>query len=456
MQTGLPFTLRDVLTLLGYHVGSTHTANIDCCMCKRKKTLNFNFEKEVFRCAACGFFGNAMVFYASQMNMTNKEAYHDISERLRLNEPVQTARFKRVEKEEVEEIPLADIKIRSQTNSAFLSECTLSEKHRQNLLERGFSEAGIVNAGYMSYPKKTDLQDICFRILQQGCELKGVPMFYRDKNNKWTAQYSKSGILVPYRDFNNRIQGFQVRIDDELIEPDEPKYKWISSKYRKDGCGAKTFIHYACDFAWDVNAQVFKPIIRNNTVVVTEGGMKGELFYHLTGQATIALPGVNCTDLFTKELKKLKKIGVKNIVLAYDMDFLTNIHVMTALSKIREIVLREDFKYTILTWDAAMKYQDGSNVDIPLFKNSNFNVFIYTPKTLKKDLERGIVNNTLEQVKKLGITNLFYSVSDINDVAAHELWPDFKKIAAGFHYKPIIWNLTYKGIDDFYAAKKCQ
>lgn len=453
-----PFSPKDVLFLLGYNISGTqkHAADIECPMCKGKKKLNFDFDKHVFRCNICEFSGNSLTFYANVMQMSNKDAFKDICERLSINKPVEkTAVHKVPEKkeEEVEETEIADIKVRHRTYTTLLQELKLSEKHSEDMSGRGFYQEFVVDRGYKTYPDINSSKDICVRLQQQGCTLKGVPMFYRDNYNKWTISHIKNGIIVPYRSFNNLIQGFQVRVDNELLEPDENKYKWCSSRYKTDGCKARTYIHYACDFLWDVNNTRYVPLCKNNTFLITEGAMKADLFFHLTGQPALALPGVNCTSLLEEELKNLKSIGVKKIILAYDMDFLMNIHVMKALANLRKIIIDMGFVFTILLWDCKMTYQDKTPVEIPVLKDGYFNIFVFTKKTLEKAIEQNQIEIILSGLNSLGIKNVFYSIKDVKNPEELKMWETFKKLFAGFTYKPVLWDLTYKGIDDYYAHK---
>lgn len=455
----LPFSAQDVLFLLNYEVPDhmRHTVDIECPMCKGKKKLNFNFDKGFFRCNKCGFAGNPITFYANIMGVSTKEAYHDICDRLKINNRVDEAsKIHRtpVVKSEAKECSLADISVRSNTYFELFNELKLSERHMSDLVQRGFSPEFIIDRSYKTFPDVANGESLALTLQQRGCTLEGVPMFYKN-GMKWTHIYSKNGICVPYRDFNNQIQGFQVRIDNELIEVDEPKYKWASSRGRNYGTGPNTFIHYACDFAWNVNEKRFMPIITNNTVVITEGAMKGDLFFHLTGQPTLALPGVNCTKSLSDELKKLKSIGVNRIILAYDMDFVLNIHVMKALSKIKKIIKEHGFLFSMLLWDCNILMQDGkTKVNIPLLtKTQDFNVFIYTLKTLKRDLADKTLQKTLSGCKELGVKNLFYAIQEKKDPEELKMWNELKRQAGAFQCTPVMWNLSYKGIDDYYVKK---
>ena len=79
--------------------------------------------------------------------------------------------------------------------------------------------------------------------------------------------------------------------------------------------------------------------------------MKADLAHNITGRAYIAVPGVNALPQLEAELKKLRRIGVRRIVNAYDMDYLTNEYVAKAIGKTEEMIRDEGFEYNRMTWD---------------------------------------------------------------------------------------------------------
>lgn len=462
----LPFTTSDVLHLLGYNIPdyNKHSIDIECPMCggsRREKKLNFNLDRGVFRCNKCDYYGNSTTFYANQMSMTTKDAYYDIISRLGLNQIVSENEKKftpapQKENETYEEIEAAKIDTRNHTYMALLNELSLQKGHMENLLGRGFASDFIFNHYYKSFPKdKESLKALAVKLQQQGCELHGVPGFFK-YYGQWTLSYSKNGIFVPYINFNNQIQGMQIRIDNELLEEGEQKYKWFSSRYKNDGCGSSTYVHYACDFGWDVNNKRFIPLCRNNTFVLTEGAMKGDLFFSLTGQSTLAIPGVKCLKLLSEELDNLKSIGVNKIIIAYDMDFLFNIHVIKGLAKIIGLLKEKELSYNILLWDCKMYEKSGSLYNQELIKEGNFNVFVLNKKnfTIDQDKEKQKALNLIrEGIKELNITNLVFAF-DKKEITQEDQRL-IKAAEAYFKRKitPVYWKLNFKGIDDYYAYK---
>lgn len=374
MREAFPFTASDVLFLLGIeHDNGRSDVYLECPFCgssKKEKKLAFSLKKDVFCCkrATCASVGNSLTFYAAMTGLSNKEAYHDICSRLNIkNEsgqsPIQIRKIQKKEEFFPEE-PLADIKVRNHTYR-FLSEVSdfqLTDKNKEDLKNRGFSLAqdSYASQNYLSLPDKMGSKNfpmICKRLHLDGCELKGVPGFFQSKlNDNWSFVTKKRGIMIPYVNFNRMIQGYQVRKDDDVREVDaetgkyEYKYSWITSKYFKSGTGSKSFVHYACDFKWIKENYCFEPVFKEG-VVLTEGAMKADLFFEITNQPTIAVPGVNSLNLLLEELEKIKAKGVKKIYNGYDMDYMDNPDVQKAEARLKEMIEGVGFEYIRLTWN---------------------------------------------------------------------------------------------------------
>ena len=140
----------------------------------------------------------------------------------------------------------------------------------------------------------------------------------------------------------------------------ENKYTWLSSNLIPEdakpgsGTGAKTFVHYACDFEKSFDGS-YRPVFLNHTAFLTEGAMKADLAHMFTGQGYVAVPGVNALLQLEEEFKKLRKLGVSRIINAYDMDYLTNPHVFKAVKKTEEMIHEMGFFFFFLMWDTKEK-----------------------------------------------------------------------------------------------------
>lgn len=172
------------------------------------------------------------------------------------------------------ECPLTDIDARHATYSALLSKLSLAADHRENLLNRGLTDADIERLGYKTTPV-IGMSTLAKQLQSEGHYLAGVPGFYRDTNGSWCFIHEKRGILIPVRDHSGRIQGLQVRLDNVSRR----KFRWISSTDKKDGCSAEGWTHLAGSV---------RP-----TLVLTEGPMKADVINTLTGMTVLAVPGIN-------------------------------------------------------------------------------------------------------------------------------------------------------------------
>ena len=147
------------------------------------------------------------------------------------------------------------------------------------------------------------------QLLSEGFYLSGVPGFYHNDEGQWTFIKNFRGILIPVRNHEGKIQGLQLRRDDVS----KRKFRWVSSAGRQDGSKAECWTHL-----------VGPP---QETVIITEGPMKADVIHSLTGQTVLAVPGVNSLNHLKATLKYLKENGTKQIMTAFDMDYLTNPHV---------------------------------------------------------------------------------------------------------------------------------
>ena len=362
-----PFTTREVLELLGFFSkSSSESFDIPCPYCDDKgKHLNFNMKKNQFRCNRCGAFGNTLQFYQYMLGLNNcKEAYWDIMRRMNLDtqEPIVIKnRSKKVEIEnkQTTTVPLLDVISRHETYQAILNHLSLEDHHIENLMNRGLSEMEIINLGYKSFPGSLD--EIMNCLYDEGVSFIGVPGFY-EYYGKIKFIREKKGILVPVRNFHGYIEGLQLRIDEEEREVEEDgklsqKYKWISSKMLLKGCGLSA-IHYACEYKWNKKKEEFYPVFGEDaTFYLTEGPMKADISHFLTDYKFpfVAVAGVNHTTKLKGELEKLRGIGVKRIVLMYDMDYKTNPHVQKALQTTKEIVKAQGLQLVCAEWDEKFK-----------------------------------------------------------------------------------------------------
>jgi hypothetical protein len=93
-------------------------------------------------------------------------------------------------------------------------------------------------------------------------------------------------------------------------------------------------------------------------VVVTEGPLKGFIVHELTNANVIAVPGVSVLKKLPPVLKELNQLGLRKVVIAYDMDALSKIEVSNQLTRMREMLDDLELPHQTLMWDQNYKGLD--------------------------------------------------------------------------------------------------
>ena len=122
-------------------------------------------------------------------------------------------------------------------SNSMLSFLTLSDKHRENLLERGLSDERIERNGYRSMPETPQARRLLAKLVGSSHDLLGIPGFYT-RDAQWTVA-GPNGFLIPVRNQDGLIQGLKIRLDDA----DKPgrKYRWLSSRDRHLENGTRSY-----------------------------------------------------------------------------------------------------------------------------------------------------------------------------------------------------------------------
>lgn len=337
------FHMTDVISLIGISVPAQGRSSfyVQCPCCddsSRKKHLNINLRKEVFRCPKCGVSGGIFDLYSLYTGIPRDKVRKALAERLGSPDIVKQPKQKIVVPE-VQECPITDVEARHATYTALLSKLSLAEDHMDNLLNRGLTNDDITRLGYKTTPV-VGMSAIARQLHSEGYYLSGVPGFYRNDENEWSFIHESRGILIPVRDVQGRIQGLQIRRDNVTRR----KFRWVSSKDRQDGCGAEGWTH------------LVGPVRR--LVILTEGPMKADVINALTGATVLAVPGVNALTHLELALEELRKLGLEEIKTAFDMDMLTNFHVQGAYNSLLLLLDEMNFKFGSYIWDPVYKGLD--------------------------------------------------------------------------------------------------
>lgn len=246
--------------------------------------------------------------------------------------------------------PLADIKVRDRNYRIIRNNAKLLQKHIDNLLKRGLKSDEILSLGYFStdwdYKKAQKITS------EQISSPEGTPGFFQNKKGAYTFKTpSASSIVMPMLNEFGQIQGLHLRKDDEFVEDGKKKCSYFSSNGASGGTKANGFIHFACDF------ENGKAIIQNNTLYLTEGVMKADIAHKVSGLSFVAVPGVDVLNEFKSYLSsgRFKELGVKTIVLCYDMDLLENKGVLKACAKTKKLIEEAGLDFKQMFWDETYK-----------------------------------------------------------------------------------------------------
>jgi hypothetical protein len=220
-------------------------------------------------------------------------------------------------------------------------ELFLRSHHRQQMLERGLSDADITRAAYRSLPAKCRA-GILRRLRGHLPDdlLLAVPGIIRREGKHGSAYLTlagRAGMLIPVRSAAGLILGLVVRPDDP---GDGGKYRWISSRYHdgpSSGCRTHT----------PAGVGPTAPI-----VTLTEGSLKADISHALSGSAVIGMAGPHIS---TETIDTLRALGARKVLLALDSDARTNPHIATAQLTGLDRLKRAGFEeYGLLKWDASL------------------------------------------------------------------------------------------------------
>lgn len=286
--------------------------------------------------SVCGDLGRSCYDGVEQYLLRQAAAYHQEMEACCKAYPMPTQPAPKTQERQ----PLA-LEARHQMYSEMLDYLTLLPKHRENLLERGLSEARIEQNQYRSMPETERGRRLLASLLRAGGhDLLGLPGF-RTYYGEWILS-GPNGFLIPVRDKDGMIQGMKIRLDQE--EQPERKYRWLSSRNMPGGTRSYSWVHITGDTG-------------SKRAFLTEGPLKGDVASFLAGDALfVCIGGVNALGGLTDALRSL---GVREVVEAMDMDQNTNQQVRSAIQTMRrEVQKLPGIRYSKYTWNPAYKGVD--------------------------------------------------------------------------------------------------
>ncbi len=354
-----PFGIMDVVELLHLRIRrpSPTGVYVDCPICNDKRgKMHVNSQNDTWRCNYCDESGGMLSLYAKLHNISTREAYREISDAMLNGVGLSDYAVKNPDKpkvETVEDTPMADITVRHNTYTALLSMLTLSKEHRKHLnTVRGLPDEQIEKLGYKSTPPFYMCRSLASRLLQNGCQLEGVPGFYQ-KDGQWTIASSTytAGILIPARTREGLISGFQIRLDVPLKNDDDPpdkpgaKYIWFSSTGKPKGTTSGSPAH----FVGDPDAGV---------VYITEGLLKSDIAHYLMNRSFAATAGVNNMAQLELLLEQLAQNGTHTLIETEDMDKYRNEASAKGALKVYQLAKKYGMECRGLNWNPNHKGVD--------------------------------------------------------------------------------------------------
>ena len=202
------------------------------------------------------------------------------------------------------------------------------------MLSRGLTDFAIRQNEYRSLAFGKELRDYVAAQLSARFDLNGIPGFFYSQGAWRMCAYS--GLLVPVRAADGRIQGIQIRRDNA----ERMKYAWMSSAGKPYGTGARSWVHVVGDHS-------------RKEAAITEGPIKGDVSSTLTDRSLfICLPGVNAISFLNDTLRELR---VTQVWEAFDMDKQCNPQVQAAVIRLRQEMKKAGIPCRMMAWDPAYK-----------------------------------------------------------------------------------------------------
>jgi DNA primase len=288
----------------------------DCPFCDDKKGhLYVNVAKHVWHCVRCGVGGRI----SHEVLKENKyqRLWHPFDNK---TEP-----------------PYPSPDRLHEVYTTLINTLSLSCNHRKHLYspKRGMSPLQVTAGQYRTLPWGWETREYLGERIAETVNLEGIPGFYRSRrNDKWIlAGYP--GLLIPVRDWEGRIQGFQIRPDTQHGQ----KYLWLSSGHPQKHPGGRK-----------VKAAFHVAGPRIQRVWITEGPLKADISAHFLKETVMAVPGVTMWKA-CGVVPELVRRDIKEVVIAYDSDAATNPNVARAARQLSNALRSLNLQVVQAHWE---------------------------------------------------------------------------------------------------------
>lgn len=309
-------------------------------------SFSISSQKDVFTCFSCGESGDGIDFVKKYLGVDFKTAVNDIYDRFDSKKFVdRKSVFKSGQKKGKHTSDLCPDDL-DYLYRLLLSCATLSDGHKDYLLNRNLTESEITQRGFKS--TNLDLKEFIHRLDKDGVDrsiLMDMPGFFME-DNQWKCNLYP-GIFIPIYDLNGNISALQIRKDH--VEKGS-RYVWLSSSFDTEtGTSSGSPI--------DVN------LIRTKKrlLFITEGVFKSLAIARYLKCSCLSVQGVNNIRGIEEIIQRLHKVWpLSGICVAFDADKVHNSSVLkaqnTLIKRIKEVV---DIPIQVINWDPGL----GKGID---------------------------------------------------------------------------------------------
>ena len=340
------YSWNEVCSWLGIEYREHGNYAIKCPCCdpdgEKQPKLYVNADIRSFYCHRCGSKGGVVDLYALFRNISFDEAKREMRERRKGTSFGTFQKIKTVSNEAEtkasEQVASLGILQKDLVYEAMVEHLKLTYNDRVFLRKRGLNDEQINQFRFRSLPQgHKEREALVDMLTKQGFRLLGVPGFYQAKDEIKFVPF-ENGILIPILGVTGKIQGFQIR---STRKNTKSKYFALSSGSKEKGCKSETFVHCIG----------IKPDTK--AVYLTEGALKADVAYALSGIPFLAVLGVKCIKHLPKYLKSYPNL--KKVYICYDMDKFSNPNVMQAQKELCQLLIKNGVQPVILNWNRDFK-----------------------------------------------------------------------------------------------------
>lgn len=392
--------------------------------------FKINSQKGIYKCFACGSYGDAIQFVENLFEIGFQPAVMKIAVDQGIIEEEQAEQFLggKVSDLNIREVANNIREVTSKNNEKvnglteigspyvldlgyrlFLKGTTLSPEHRKYLQSRGLTDEEIEKMELFTFPEPTKeflraLHLQCSRMRLTYNLFKRIPGFYtrpewalnttnpatNEREYFYTFARHK-GIGIPTRNALGYIVGIQIR-KDSLTKKN--RYTWFSSSFA--GKDDNPFIFGTAAGA-PTHVAIPKDLKYKNVVFITEGFFKAEEVARTFGCPCVSVSGVGNYKTICDDLKQIEKHRtfhpIEHLYITFDADLCKNIQVYLHAKNMVNLIRSQypNVKIYMTLWHE----EDGKGIDDLIqngkdytLRRTDFDLFVNLYDKMIAELER--------------------------------------------------------------------